>query len=151
LPDHLTAAKCAERAEQRQQEAEREALRRSIADRIARSGAFDADERAQLREDVARAYGHWSPEAREIEEQLDELDRQAADPADAGNPAESEEVNEEQPQTSRTPMATCGSITATRRDTRFDDVAQLSAANDGAAPCVLERARRCRPDGSALL
>jgi hypothetical protein len=44
-----------------------------------------------------------------------------------------------------------GPIAATRRDTRLHDVARLSAANDGAVPCVPERARRCRLDGSARL
>jgi ParB/RepB/Spo0J family partition protein len=92
LPDHLTAPKRAERAEQRQREAEREALRQSIPDRISRGSALDADERAQLREDVEQAYDYWSPEHREITEQLDELDREPADPA------ESEEVAEPQPQ-----------------------------------------------------
>jgi hypothetical protein len=91
LPDHLTATKRAEQADQRQREAEREALRQSIADRISR-GALDAEERAQLREDVEQAYDYWSPEAREITERLDELDREPADPA------ESEEVAEPQPQ-----------------------------------------------------
>jgi ParB/RepB/Spo0J family partition protein len=94
LPDHLTATKRAERAEQRQREAEREALRRSIADRIARGGELDADERAQLREEVEQAYDYWSPAARELKEQLDELDRQAADAADGDRPAEAEEVAE---------------------------------------------------------
>jgi hypothetical protein len=37
-----------------------------------------------------------------------------------------------------------------RGDTRFHDVAQLSVANDGAALRVPARARRCRPDGSAV-
>jgi hypothetical protein len=97
LPDHLTAKKRAERGEQREREAEREALRRSIADRIARGGELDADERSQLREEVEQAYDYWSPEARELKEQLDELDRQAADTAHGRRAAEAEEVAEPEP------------------------------------------------------
>jgi ParB/RepB/Spo0J family partition protein len=96
LPDHLTAKKRAERAEQRERDAEREALRRSIADRIARGGELDAYERSQLREDVEQAYAYWSPEARNLTEQLDELDRQPADTGDGDRATEPEEVAEPQ-------------------------------------------------------
>ena len=84
------------REREAQQEAEREALRRSIADRIARGGELDADQRSQLREEVEQAYDHWSPEARELKEQLDELDRQPADTADGDRATEPEEVAEPQ-------------------------------------------------------
>ena len=97
VPDHLTAKKRAERAEQREREAEREALRRAIADRIARGGELDADERSQLREEVDQAYEYWSPEARALKEQLDELDRQPAEAADGDREAEAEEVAEPEP------------------------------------------------------
>ena len=79
LPDHLTANKRAERAEQRQREAERQALRQSITDRIARGAELDAEERSQLRDDIGQAYDRWSPEARDLTDQLDELDRQATE------------------------------------------------------------------------
>jgi hypothetical protein len=94
LPDHLTASK---RAEQRQREAQRDALRRSIADRIARGTELDADERAQLREEIGQAYDYWSPEARELNQQLDELDRQASEPADGDSdtPTEDQAGDEE--------------------------------------------------------
>jgi hypothetical protein len=82
LPDHLTASKRGERAEQRQQEAEREGLRRSIAELIAGASELDADERAQLREEIERAYGPCSPEAHELNDQLDELERAASEAAD---------------------------------------------------------------------
>ena len=97
LPDHLTAKKRAERAEQREHEAERVALRRSIADRIARGGELDADEHSQLREEVEQAYDYWSPEARELKEQLDELDRQVADAAHGRRASEAKEVAEPEP------------------------------------------------------
>ncbi|HEY6775028.1 MAG TPA: hypothetical protein VI122_00790, partial [Thermoleophilaceae bacterium] len=66
--------------------------------RISRGSELDAEERAQLREDVEQAYDYWSPQAREITEQLDELCHEATDPAAADDLAESEEVAEPQPQ-----------------------------------------------------
>jgi hypothetical protein len=98
LPDHLTATKRAERAEQRQQEAEREAFRRSIAERIARGSELDADERAQLREEIEQTFGRYSPQTRELNDQLDELDQQTADAADGESPTEAEKESEQQPQ-----------------------------------------------------
>jgi hypothetical protein len=88
LPDHLTAKKRAERAEQREQEAEPVNLRQSIADRLARGGQLDAEERSQLREEIERAYGRYAPQAYELNEQLDELDREANEAAgDSTKPA----------------------------------------------------------------
>jgi hypothetical protein len=92
LPDHLTAAKRAERTEQRQREAERDALRQSIAERITRASELDAEERSQLREEIEQAYGRYSPQAYELHEQLDELDRGANEPPDG------EEVSAPPPQ-----------------------------------------------------
>jgi hypothetical protein len=83
LPDHLTANKRAERAQQRQREAERQALRESITDRIATGAELDAEERSQLRDQIGQAYDSWSPEARDLTDQLDELDRQASEAADS--------------------------------------------------------------------
>jgi hypothetical protein len=74
LPDRLTAAKRAERATQREQEAERELLRRSIAERVANADELDIDERSQLRDEIERAYRPYSSEAHELCERLDELD-----------------------------------------------------------------------------
>ena len=81
LPDHLAAKKRAERAEQRQQQAELVILRESIAERVARGGELDAEERSQLREEIERAYGRYTPHAHELNEQLDELDREASEAA----------------------------------------------------------------------
>jgi ParB/RepB/Spo0J family partition protein len=97
LPDHLTADKRAERAEQRQQEAEREARRQSITDRIARGSELDAEERCQLREEIEQAYGRWSAQADELNQQLDELDREASKPRDGETvPADQESAGAEQ-------------------------------------------------------
>jgi hypothetical protein len=81
LPDHLTAKKRAERAEQRQREAELVILRESIAERLARGGELDAEERSQLREEIERAYGRYTPQAFELNEQLGELDRESSEAA----------------------------------------------------------------------
>jgi hypothetical protein len=53
-------------------------LRESIAERLARGGEFDAEGRSQLREEIERAYGRFTPQAYELEDQLDELDREAS-------------------------------------------------------------------------
>jgi hypothetical protein len=88
LPDHLTAKKRAERAEQREQEAELVILRESIADRLARGGELDTEERSQLREEIERAYGRYTPQAYDLTEQLDEFDREASEaPGDETKPA----------------------------------------------------------------
>jgi hypothetical protein len=81
LPDHLTAKKRAERAGQREQEAELVILRESIAERLARGGELDPEQRSQLREEIERAYGRYTPQAYELNEQLDELDREASEAA----------------------------------------------------------------------
>jgi ParB/RepB/Spo0J family partition protein len=95
LPEHLTAAKRAERAKQREEKAEREQLRRSIAERIANGDKLDAEERSQLREEIAQAYRPYSPEARELYQQLDDLDAAAAEHEHADADVEAEgEVSE---------------------------------------------------------
>lgn len=52
-------------------------LRESIADRVARGGELDVEERSQLREEIERAYGRYTPHAHE----LNELDREAGEAA----------------------------------------------------------------------
>jgi ParB/RepB/Spo0J family partition protein len=96
LPDHLTAKKRAERAEQREKEAEREALRRSITERIARGSELDTEELSQLREEIQQAYGRYTPQAHELCERLDELERQPSEQVDAETEASAEEIAEAQ-------------------------------------------------------
>jgi hypothetical protein len=98
LPDHLTATKRAERAEQRQKEAERDAFRRSIAERIARGSELDAEERSQLREEIEQTIGRYSPQAHDLVEQLDELEREATEAAHGDVEGEAREVVDGQAQ-----------------------------------------------------
>jgi ParB/RepB/Spo0J family partition protein len=98
LPDHLTATKRAERAEQRQKEAERDAFRRSIAERIARGSELDAEERSQLREEIEHTIGRYSPQAHDLVEQLDELEREATEAAHGDVEGEAQEVVDGQAQ-----------------------------------------------------
>jgi ParB/RepB/Spo0J family partition protein len=95
LPDHLTAAKRAERAKQREQDAERERLRQSIAERIANGDKLEAKQRSQLREEIARAYRPYSREAHELYRRLDEFDRETTvdDQANADSEPPAEEVS----------------------------------------------------------
>jgi hypothetical protein len=97
LPDQLTAKKRAERAEQREHEAEREALRQSIAELISRGDEIDGEGRTQLRGEIERAYGRYSLEACELNEQLDELDREASEAPDGQTVSGDEEVAKAEP------------------------------------------------------
>jgi hypothetical protein len=81
-------------AHSRRCRAEQEALRQSIAERIANAGELDGEERAQLREEIERAYGGYSPEAFEFNGQLDELDRAVSEATDDDTGSDGEEAPE---------------------------------------------------------
>ena len=58
-------------------------LRTSITERITPGHELDGEESAQLREEIIRARGRWSPEANDLDERVDELEREAEEAAHA--------------------------------------------------------------------
>lgn len=79
LPEHLTEAKRAERAEVREEDRRRQELERSVTERLERTAELTPDERSQLREDLEEAWGPYSPKAWEARRQLDQLESEPAD------------------------------------------------------------------------
>ena len=58
-------------------------LRTSITERVTLGHELDGEESAQLREEIIRARGRWSPEANDLNQRVDELDREAEEAAHA--------------------------------------------------------------------